>query len=217
MNQLLSQKMITTDWMHRMKRLLQNPQEHDEHGEESEDTKKDPDQHEKKTDYDFIKPGNYFWISIIKDTQQRIQVYQPAQFVCRFVENQLEPDPILNQLKIHRLEYLTLMALSIINQLKHLHYHHEQLFEYNSVSNHGLWAYTDDNAFYTKYIKSSKSFGYVDKWNEKSGSCDLSRIKKIFELHETNFLNCIEAEAVLSITRVEGTLQHYPSLAYMHV
>ena len=177
--------------------------------EEEEEYKSTPqkgqDQLDSANDVQLLQPGNYFWTVIIKDPQQDLLYYQPAQFVNKYIDKHLKPE--VAQLELRKLQYLTLLALSLIKRMKRANFYHEKLAENSSVNNYGLWAFNPNNMFYQRYIHGRESYTYID--HEKEGeknSFDITKIMKVFELHETNFLSCIDFETVQTIIGSNGSL-----------
>lgn len=203
LNELSFLGMLPENWKIVMKRLTRNPSEIAELNNDIEDQKATQEQWDTKTDYQLLVPGNYFWIVITKDPAKEILYYQPAQFVNKFIDMNLKLD--VANFDLQKLQYLTLLTLSIIKRLKELYYYHEKLIEHSCISIHGIWNYDEKNSFYIQYIKDKRSYTYIDEFHHESPKAlDLDTIKKIFEFHQPNFLSCIESETVVSIVKSEG-------------
>ena len=195
--------MLPENWKIVMKRLTRNPSEITEINNDIEDQKASQEQWDTQTDYQLLIPGNYFWVVITKDPIKEILHYQPAQFVNKFIDTNLKSD--VANFDLQKLQYMTLMSLSIIRRLKELYYYHEKLIEHSGISNHGLWIYDEKNTFYTQYMKDKRSYTYIDEYHgESSKALDLQTIRKVFEAHEMNFLSCIESDTIMSIIKSDG-------------
>jgi len=158
---------------------------------------------EAQTDFELIVPDNYFWMDVTKDvSKENVLHYEAASFVTRFVDKHMKFDGKSFNLK--KIKYLTLLSLSIINRLKAIYYNHEKLVEHSSISEYGIWYYSEDNTFYRECIKEKRSLTYVDEYKEGPKGLDMTSVRKIFDAHETNLLSCIDAETVKAMIQSDG-------------
>jgi len=183
----------------------------DDDGEESEDeeevkeeSKSPAEESQHPKDVQLLKPGNYFWTVIVKDPQQELLYYQPAQFVNKYIDRKMKPE--VAHLELRKLQYLTLLALSLIRRMTRANLYHEKLAENSSVNCYGLWAPNPNNSFYQKYIMDQRNLTYIDFPKEGPDSFDLIKIMKVFEFHETNFLGCIDSDTIQTIIQSDGNL-----------
>lgn len=206
--------MIPVNWVAILKELLTSKQgkDKDHDDDDDEDANDSDDEEEKKDmqespsvadarDIEVLKPGNYFWTVITKASHD-ILYYQPAQFVNKYIDKKLKPEVV--QLELRKLQYITLLSISLIRRLKRIHLYHEKMSENSSVSLHGIWMFNSANTFYCKYIKNNRKYTYIESQKEGSNPFDLPDIKKVFEFHESNFLSCIDAESIQTIIQTDG-------------
>lgn len=221
MKQLESLDMIPSTWVNILGKLLNSKSgkekdpkedEDEEAAEDSDDEEEEEEKQEAEDDFpqaqpvrdvDVLKPGNYFWTVITKANHDTLY-YQPAQFVNKYIDKKLKPEVV--HLELRKLQYLTLISLSLIKRIKRINLYHEKLCENSSVSNHGIWTPNQNNTLYCKFIKDNRKLTYIDYPKEGADAFDLPRIKKVFEFHESNFLSCIDAESIQMIIQTDGSL-----------
>lgn len=180
--------------------------------EEEEESKQEKDkeiesQKFENQDWQSLMPGNYIWMVVSKDILPNSLCYQPSQFMTKYIYKELKSDVIY--LEIHKLQYLTLLSLSLIHRIKAIYHYQEKTTENNTISSQGFWMFSPENSFYMKSIKDKKWLTYVDEANEGPDAYDLAKIIKIFQLHEDNFLSCINSETIAIIIQTDGKPLHF--------
>lgn len=218
MKELERLDMIPKDWSRLLKCLLNNHKQpttvndqnsrgekrDEEKEEESKGEENQETQSQKCADQDWqlLSPDSYFWVVVSKDNLANSLCYQPSQFMSKYIDKKLKSEVIY--LEIHKLQYLTLLSLSLIHRIKNIYHYHERIIENSTFSNHGFWMFNPENSLYGKFIKDKRWLTYVDEVEEGPDAYDLLRIKKIFEFHETNFLSCIDLETIATIIQTNG-------------
>ena len=153
-------------------------------------------------DFKVIMPGNYFWIVISRDSNINALFYNPSQLVNRYIDKKLKPE--VTRLELQKLEYLTLLSLSFMHRLKQLNSYNEKLTENSTISQHGIWAFSEDNAFYKNFIAKRSEFTYLDREKEGTNSYDLPTLKRLFNFHAENFNTCVDSETIETLIQSDG-------------
>ena len=203
MKQLADFKIIAHDWVYLM-------QEHANVHLNKKETIEDELEKQRlqplgsKADYQILLPGNYLWITITRDSTKEFFYYQPDESLNRFMNLKLKAEAA--ELNFFKLEYLTLLALSMINRLKDLFAYHEKLIEYSSVNTNGLWKPSEKNSFFIKRLKDKKFYTYIDEFKEGPQAFDLTTIQKMFCIQESNFKSCFDSDVITAMLQSESNL-----------
>lgn len=141
-------------------------------------------------DSEKIKPGNYYWLTIQKDTVRNGLFFQPSQSVHSYLKRSLRTS--LTKQILDKFEYLTILSLSLISGAKNNFHYNERLLENSLVSEHGVWKMRDENYIYQKYRDSSREMSYLEKLEDQS----FKDLKQVFWSHDSNFLSLLEVELI---------------------
>lgn len=140
-----------------------------------------------ENDVEKIKAGNYFWVTIHKDTIRKNLFFQPSQSVYNYIKRSLKAYSYQHFLE--KYEYLTLLSLSLINAVKNNYYYNERLLENSLVAEHGIWKIREDNYIFKKYLESSHGLTYIEDLD-----IPFKELKSIFWSHDPNFLSLLEVD-----------------------
>lgn len=197
MEQLSQEEMIPKNWKVLIKKLIENTsspssEKTNQNFEDSKEITEKP--HEESQE---LLPGNYAWINITKDANKETLHYKVADFLHEFITNELKQETVKQSLQ--RLEYMALLALSVIKYLKEISYCQESIIEYSSISDHGIWKFDDKNTFFSKWIKPRAAYIYIDEQKTNAKGLGVAEIRKILDSHSDNFRACLNSEAITHI------------------
>ena len=151
-----------------------------------------------------IKAGNYYWITIHKDSIGKGLFFQPSQSVCHYIRRSLKTS--VYKPFLQKFEYLTVLSLSLIIGTRNNYYYNERLVENSLIAEHGVWKIREDNYIYQKYLESSRELTYLETLEKHS----FKELKSIFWSHDSNFLSLLEVDIINDIIKNSSnpTLSH---------
>ena len=146
-----------------------------------------------------IKAGNYYWLQIHKDATRKGLFFQPSQSVCSYIKRSLKSS--IHQAMMEKFEYMSILALSLINGARDNYYYNERLVENSLISEHGVWKIRGENYIYKKYLDaSSRELTYLETLEGQS----FKELKNVFWSHDANFLTLLEADIVNDLLNHSG-------------
>lgn len=102
---------------------------------------------------------------------------------------------------MEKFEYMSILALSLINGARDNYYYNERLVENSLISEHGVWKIRDENYIYKKYLDaSSRELTYLETLEGQS----FKELKNVFWSHDANFLTLLEADIVNDLLNHSG-------------
>ena len=146
-----------------------------------------------------ISTGDFLWIQISKIPNSNGVLLKPTQTVNEFLMREFQKE--IKDLELKRLQYLTVLSLSLLAKIRSLSVYHEKLLENSAVCKHGLWAIAEDNTFYQNFIK-EKAFivSYLDNPSIKTAK----DIQNLYHIHEPNLSSSLRISLIKSIVSNAG-------------
>ena len=140
-----------------------------------------------------INTGDFLWIQINKIPSIGGLLFKPSQAVHQFLLKELQQET--QDAEFLKLEYLTLLSVSLLAKIRSLSVYNERLMENSAVCRHGLWEIAEDNTFYNKYLKDrSVMLSYLEGSNIKTAK----DILNIYNIHEPNLQSSLNIAVIKS-------------------
>ena len=148
-----------------------------------------------------ISTGDFLWIQINKISSLNEVLLIPTQAVNEFLIREFQNE--IKEIELMRLQYLTLLSQSLLAKIRSLSIYHESLLENSAFCQHGLWALTEDNSFYKKFLKDEVCMmSYLYNSNIKTAK----DIQNIYNIHESNLSSSLRLSLIKPMIANTGTL-----------